>query len=596
MPDGRRFEVLHGRFEPSYSGTASATVGGGTLACYPTSTSGQLPAASPFSTDALNELNSPAIPTVGNTGGGGGTLSVPGVGQVGAGGGNVLSAFRGFANELQDPAVRQKLYTLIEAEVGSQGSQAQLAFLETVRNRAAVQGTTLNNIISNRAYYEPYQTGAINSAAARLTGSKINAYGGLVSQVLGGSNITNGATHNASAGVAASVKNGGYNSVVNSVRDIGGETFYSKTMEQSKIAQLLSAEGLNTAPATGTFAGGPGASTGMPTGSQVLNLDPHGPTPVINMNNMAAGVFSYPAAGALLWVFFREGNPLFPVYFAANYGQREWASAYRLGSDGVGYKPAPTGDNPVTSVGGTWNVGKVGVHQWFYTNDPTNPLNNERSYAIGGHDGSNIAFTEGVMYQTAQFDHRKMINGDYWKYVGGSVEELYSGSTRNIRNLGDTVVHYGNTSPEAVAAAEAVVGYINQIMQPLTQSNCGSGAPGGGGGSSSGAGPSSALPPNRRAAFNAILKKARDAEKRLQSRLPTTLGTPAENVRINNTLYIPESQLNPNEVPGYDSLRIGMGYTRVSLNLPAQETNPSTTNQDVNLTAAKFQYNRVTLI
>lgn len=48
----------------------------------------------------------------------------------------------------------------------------------------------------------------------------------------------------------------------------------------------------------------------------------------LDTTGMAQGLFSVPNPGALLWVFFREGNPLFPVYFAASYGSAEWASVY----------------------------------------------------------------------------------------------------------------------------------------------------------------------------------------------------------------------------------------------------------------------------
>lgn len=144
-----------------------------------------------------------------------------------------------FSAELSNPDVQRRLFNLMEAEVGGQGTQAQLAWMETVRNRATVRGVSINTIISDTKYYEPYKTGAINKAASRLTNEKINSYQGIVNKALAGSNITNGATHNASAGVAASVKRGGYDSVPGSVVDIGGETYYSKTFEQNKLSKIF---------------------------------------------------------------------------------------------------------------------------------------------------------------------------------------------------------------------------------------------------------------------------------------------------------------------------------------------------------------------
>jgi hypothetical protein len=144
-----------------------------------------------------------------------------------------------FTSELSNPDVQRKLFNLMEAEVGGQGTQAQLAWMETVRNRATVRGVSIDTIISDTKYYEPYKTGAINRAAARLTNEKVTSYKDTVNKALAGSNITNGATHNASTTVAASVKRGGFNSVQSSIIDIGGETFYSKISEQNKLSKIF---------------------------------------------------------------------------------------------------------------------------------------------------------------------------------------------------------------------------------------------------------------------------------------------------------------------------------------------------------------------
>jgi hypothetical protein len=65
-----------------------------------------------------------------------------------------------------------------------------------------------------------------------------------------------------------------------------------------------------------------------PTPTQATTTDTTG---------MPQGMFSVPNPGAMLWVFFREGDPLFPVYFAASYGSREWQNAYKSSSPGAHY-------------------------------------------------------------------------------------------------------------------------------------------------------------------------------------------------------------------------------------------------------------------
>ena len=145
--------------------------------------------------------------------------------------------------------VIDKLFTLTKAEVGGQGEDAITAFMETVFNRAAIYKKSIDKVVSNNKYYEPINTkgggsieGLMRNPKYKLNDTQIKLYSNILQQVIGGSNITDGATHNSSAGVAASVKKGGYDSVTSSIRDIGSppETFYSKTFEQKGIARLLS--------------------------------------------------------------------------------------------------------------------------------------------------------------------------------------------------------------------------------------------------------------------------------------------------------------------------------------------------------------------
>jgi len=140
-----------------------------------------------------------------------------------------------YGQDLQDPMISQQLFELTEAEVGGQSREAQIAFMETIVNRAAVTGKSIKQIMdeadsSGKHYYEPYNSGAIGVARASLKNNptKRVQYSDIAMQVLAGSNLTKGATDNASADVAASVKQGGYDSVVDSVVDVGGETFYAK--------------------------------------------------------------------------------------------------------------------------------------------------------------------------------------------------------------------------------------------------------------------------------------------------------------------------------------------------------------------------------
>jgi hypothetical protein len=81
-------------------------------------------------------------------------------------------------------------------------------------------------------------------------------------------------------------------------------------------------------PVGGTFDSENGLENGTnlvqnPTGTMTAPMDTTG---------MPQGLFAHPAPGALLWVFFREGNPMYPVYFAASYGASEWQAMQQASS------------------------------------------------------------------------------------------------------------------------------------------------------------------------------------------------------------------------------------------------------------------------
>jgi hypothetical protein len=133
-----------------------------------------------------------------------------------------------FQKELSNPVVANKFATLMAAEVGTSNAQSQAAFAETVFNRALATGKSVDQVISNAKYYQPYTDGGFNRAARSMTPQKAAALQQSINAALQGTNITRGATDAGSASVAASVKRGGYDAVPDSVMDIGGETFYRK--------------------------------------------------------------------------------------------------------------------------------------------------------------------------------------------------------------------------------------------------------------------------------------------------------------------------------------------------------------------------------
>ena len=176
------------------------------------------------------------------------------------------------------PAEREEFYRLVDSEVGGEGQDARIAFMETVANRAKMNGETIPELIqkdrkrwadykagrrSIPGYFDTIRTGAANRPLNHNLGGSLNnareTYNRDFAQVIGGSNITRGATHNASKDVAQvwnlpskPRREGdpkGYDGQTGTDYRYGGELFYSKTNERRFRQELLeSARSSNIPP------------------------------------------------------------------------------------------------------------------------------------------------------------------------------------------------------------------------------------------------------------------------------------------------------------------------------------------------------------
>src|SRR5215469_2920167 len=100
------------------------------------------------------------------------------------------------ASDLEDPRLLGDLFNLTHNEVGGQGPEARQAFMESVMNRATARGQSLSQAINDRRYYP-----GVSFRASSLSPEDIGRYSDTLQDVIGGSNISNYATGNASGRV-----------------------------------------------------------------------------------------------------------------------------------------------------------------------------------------------------------------------------------------------------------------------------------------------------------------------------------------------------------------------------------------------------------
>ena len=194
-----------------------------------------------------------------------------------------------------------------------------------------------------------------------------------------------------------------------------------------------------------------------PAGKQTMTTTNISPTPY-DTTNVAKGVFSVPQVGALLWCFFREGNPLFPVYFAASYRSGEWSSIYKSGSPGVNNDTSLEGDQTKSSTtimptkgGGVISTEGAGSHE----------------VSMVAYSGGHLKFNENHTILYSPDDFHSQADGNKFDITLSNRETHTKGICNTVVN-GDCFEKIGNVTDQSVHDAinkiESLISKINDEM------------------------------------------------------------------------------------------------------------------------------------
>lgn len=218
----------------------------------------------------------------------------------------------------------------------------------------------------------------------------------------------------------------------------------------------------NTSINPSLTAGQPGAP------SIVLNTDPHGPTIVKNTNDQSKGLFTFPAVGAMVWVFFREGNPQYPVYFAASYGTEEWKSAYGSsnGINGDGTNVGNIDNQTANSLKFIPNAGGGLEFTHIKNNDDPSGASDRHVAMMYGDDGSNMVITKGYHQIYTRHDRRDQIDGDSFNIIGGNEEKWVEGES-NLNIRGNHYITVGKITNETLQAMNELAVFSKQMNSLL---------------------------------------------------------------------------------------------------------------------------------
>jgi len=206
-------------------------------------------------------------------------------------------------------------------------------------------------------------------------------------------------------------------------------------------------------------------STANKSGNKFTNAYGNQYTPS-NYSNLARGLFTIPNVGAHLWVFFAEGDPNLPVYFASSYGEEDWKRIYSLEQDdkdvftSVDYpgsyeneikKDTIDSDNKRFKSKTVFNSNKHSIELI--------DTDNREILKMTHYSGSFKEFSNYSNIELASNNDQKMIVGDQF-YTIHKNQSLYVGNTQDIIIVGD---RYKTIGPKKYETAKEILDILKKI-------------------------------------------------------------------------------------------------------------------------------------
>ena len=170
-----------------------------------------------------------------------------------------------------------------------------------------------------------------------------------------------------------------------------------------------------------------------------------------NYSNLARGLFTIPNVGSHVWVFFQDGNPSSPIYFAASHGEEDWKRIYTLSQDeednsSVDY-PGEYENTHSKDDGSTENLEGRTFRAKTVLNSNKHTIelidtDNREILKLTHYAGSFKEFSNEVTTEFAVGNDQKQVLGDQFltirknrsQFVQGDSEEIIRGT--NIRWVG----------------------------------------------------------------------------------------------------------------------------------------------------------------
>lgn len=169
------------------------------------------------------------------------------------------------------------------------------------------------------------------------------------------------------------------------------------------------------------------AFTSSTSGVNVVNKYSYNYIPE-TYSNQARGTFGIPNVGAHVWVFFHNGDPMRPVYFATSFGREDWKGIYDANNNhGIDYpgefENTPLSGKDAATLSTETYRNKFVINQKGGTFQVVNSDNRE-SLKFTHFSGSFKEFTNFTNIEFAQANDQKLVLGDSFLTIRGRKNEF----------------------------------------------------------------------------------------------------------------------------------------------------------------------------
>jgi hypothetical protein len=177
---------------------------------------------------------------------------------------------------------------------------------------------------------------------------------------------------------------------------------------------------------------------------------------------LPGGIFSTPKINSHVWVFFNDGDPQYPVYFAQHVVVADWQRIKETGSPGISQGNNDTEfarkNTSAVAQAGAGIVQFITQHEV----DPTlGTMRDDSGIKISGTNGGMISLMSTGNVEYAPVNKTTKVAGDNFLTVEGAHQVAVKSSLSTVVAEDHTTI-IGDVSPESIAAAKK----IKEILKP----------------------------------------------------------------------------------------------------------------------------------